>query len=107
MDEQHDVIVKLGDAGILAGVRWAYESATRRALETYSEADGHDAAWLGNTRFTLFRLRRRRARPRCALRRAFRPGSADHAPPAASPGAQVRPARQRRLGVPGLAVPAR
>jgi len=57
MDEQHDVIADLGDAGILAGVRWAYESATRRALETYSEADGHDAAWLGNTRFTLFRDR--------------------------------------------------
>jgi len=57
MDEQHDVIAELGDAGILAGVRWAYESATRRALETYSEADGHDAAWLGNTRFTLFRDR--------------------------------------------------
>jgi hypothetical protein len=57
MDEQHDVIAELGDAGVLAGVRWAYESATRRALETYSEADGHDAAWLGNTRFTLFRDR--------------------------------------------------
>jgi hypothetical protein len=57
MDEQQDVIAELGDAGVLAGVRWAYESATRRALETYSEADGHDAAWLGNTRFTLFRDR--------------------------------------------------
>ena len=57
MDEQHDVIAELGDAGVLAGVRWAYESATRRALESYSEADGHDAAWLGNTRFTLFRDR--------------------------------------------------
>jgi len=47
----------LGDAGVLAGVRWAYLSATTRSLETYSEADGHDAAWLGNTRFTLFRNR--------------------------------------------------
>ena len=28
-----------------------------RALETYSDGDGHDAAWLGNTRFTLFRDR--------------------------------------------------
>src|SRR5215831_11424297 len=42
MDEQQDVIAELGDAGVLAGVRWAYESATRRALETYSEADGLD-----------------------------------------------------------------
>jgi hypothetical protein len=57
MGEQQEVIAELGDAGVLAGVRWAYESATRRALESYSEADGHDSAWLGNTRFTLFRDR--------------------------------------------------
>ena len=57
MGEQQEVIAELGDAGVLAGVRWAYESATRRALESYSEADGHDDAWLGNTRFTLFRDR--------------------------------------------------
>lgn len=57
MSEQQDVIAELGDAGVLAGVRWAYLSATTRSLETYSEADGHDAAWLGNTRFTLFRDR--------------------------------------------------
>jgi len=57
MGEQEQVIAELGAAGVLAGVRWAYESATRRALESYSEADGHDLAWLGNTRFTLFRDR--------------------------------------------------
>ncbi|MGH3766385.1 MAG: hypothetical protein ACRDTX_14755 [Pseudonocardiaceae bacterium] len=57
MSEQQDVIAELGGAGVLAAVRWAYLSATTRALETYSEADGHDAAWLGNTRFTLFRDR--------------------------------------------------
>lgn len=57
MGEHTDVVAELGAGGVLAGVRWAYESATRRALETYSEADGHDAAWLGNTRFTLFRDR--------------------------------------------------
>lgn len=57
MGEQTDVIAELGAAGVLAGLRWAYESATRRALESYSEADGHDVAWLGNTRFTLFRDR--------------------------------------------------
>jgi hypothetical protein len=57
MGEQHDVIAELGAVGALAGVRWAYESATRRSLESYSEPDGHDAAWLGNTRFTLFRDR--------------------------------------------------
>jgi len=57
MGEQEKVIAELGGAGILAGVRWAHESATRRALESYCEADGHDIAWLGNTRFTLFRDR--------------------------------------------------
>lgn len=57
VSEQEDVIAELGSAGVLAGVRWAHGSATTRSLETYSEADGHDAAWLGNTRFTLFRDR--------------------------------------------------
>jgi hypothetical protein len=57
MGEQQEVIAELTAAGVLAGIRWAYESATRRSLETYSEADGHDPAWLGHTRFTLFRDR--------------------------------------------------
>lgn len=57
MSEQQDVIADLGGVGVLTGVRWAYLSATTRALETYSEADGHDTAWLGHTRYTLFRDR--------------------------------------------------
>ncbi len=57
MSEQQDVIEGLTAAGVLTGIRWAYESATRRSLEIYSEADGHDSAWLGHTRFTLFRDR--------------------------------------------------
>lgn len=57
VSEQQDVIAELGDAGILAGVRWAYLSATARALDMYSEADGHDAALLGSIRYTLFRDR--------------------------------------------------
>jgi hypothetical protein len=57
VSEQQDVIGELGEACVLAGVGWAYLSATARSLETYSEGDGHDAAWLGNTRFTLFRNR--------------------------------------------------
>jgi len=57
VSEQRDVVAELGEARVLASVRWAYLSATTRSLETYSEADGHDAAWLGNTRFTLFRNR--------------------------------------------------
>ena len=57
MGEQQQVIADLRAAGVLAAIRWAYESAVRRSLETYSEADGHDHAWLGMTRFTLFRDR--------------------------------------------------
>jgi hypothetical protein len=57
MAEQQDVIAELTAAGVLGGIRWAYESATRRSLESYCEADGHDLAWLGHTRFTLFRDR--------------------------------------------------
>jgi hypothetical protein len=57
VSEQEDVVAALEEAGILAGVRWAYTSASTRTLESYCEADGHDAAWLGNTRFTLFRDR--------------------------------------------------
>jgi hypothetical protein len=55
--EQQDVIEELGEAGVLAAARWAYLSAIARSLELYSEDDGHDAAWLGNTRFTYFRDR--------------------------------------------------
>jgi hypothetical protein len=57
VSEQQEVIAELGDAGVLLGVRWAYLSATVRSLDLYSEADGHDAAWLGNTRFTYLRNR--------------------------------------------------
>jgi hypothetical protein len=57
MDERAEVIGELRDAGVLAAIRWAYESAARRALDMYSPADGHDVAWLGNTRYVLFRDR--------------------------------------------------
>src|SRR4051812_30274298 len=49
--------MELGGTGVLDGVRWAYRSAVARSLEMYTEADGHDAAWLGHTKFTLFRDR--------------------------------------------------
>ena len=57
MSEQQNVIGELEAAGVLAGVRWAYRAATSRTLEIFSEPDGHDAALLGNLRFTLFRDR--------------------------------------------------
>jgi len=57
VNEQHDVIGDLEAVGVLAGIRWAYGAATSRTLEIFSEPDGHDAALLGNLRFTLFRDR--------------------------------------------------
>lgn len=57
VSEQQDVIEELEADGVLNGVRWAYRSAVARTLEDYSEGAGHDAAWLGSTRFTLFRDR--------------------------------------------------
>ncbi|MGZ3388900.1 MAG: hypothetical protein ACXVCF_04850 [Isosphaeraceae bacterium] len=51
------MISDLGAAGVLDGVRWAYAASTSRTLEMFSEPDGHDAALLGNMRFTYFRDR--------------------------------------------------
>src|ERR1700760_2814365 len=57
MAEQQEVIAGLRATGVLGAIRRAYQAAVRRSLETYCEADGHDHAWLGMTRFTLFRDR--------------------------------------------------
>lgn len=57
MSERDDLLGDLDRAGVLAGIRWAYLSAADRVLEDYSEAAGHDATWVGVTRFTLFRDR--------------------------------------------------
>jgi hypothetical protein len=78
VSEQQDVIGDLEAESVLAGVRWAYRVATSRTLEIFSEADGHDAALLGNLRFTLFRDRLDRAF--ACDRYELQPGSAatDH-----------------------------
>lgn len=57
MSERDDLVGALDSAGVLAGIRWAFLSAADRVLEDYSEAAGHDATWVGVTRFTLFRDR--------------------------------------------------
>ncbi|KPM56918.1 hypothetical protein E0F15_20435 [Frankia sp. B2] len=57
MSEQDEIIADLDGAGVLEAVRWAYASGTARALEVYSEADGHDATLLGILRHTLLRDR--------------------------------------------------
>jgi hypothetical protein len=57
MDQPHEVISRLHDAGVLDGIRWAYRSATAAVLDIYSEDAGLDHTWAGMTRFTLFRDR--------------------------------------------------
>lgn len=57
MTEKTDLISRLQTARILDGIRWAYVSAVSRTLVDYSEEAGYDAAWLGSTRYTLFRDR--------------------------------------------------
>jgi hypothetical protein len=54
MAEQAQVVERLRAAGVLQAIRWAYMSAVTRTLDDYSEDAGHDAAWLGFTRHTLF-----------------------------------------------------
>lgn len=57
MGERDAVVTGMRNAGVLAGMRWAYLSATDRVLDDYAEAAGHDAVWLGITRFVLYRDR--------------------------------------------------
>lgn len=57
MSERDDLVGALDRDGVLAAIRWAFLSAADRVMEDYSEAAGHDATWVGVTRFTLFRDR--------------------------------------------------
>jgi hypothetical protein len=57
MAEKLEVASKLDEVGVLTAIRWAYLSAVARTLNDYSEDAGHDATWLGITRFGLFRDR--------------------------------------------------
>lgn len=55
--EDAELLVELERTGVFDGLRWANRAATRRTLDDYSELTGHDAGWLGYTRFTLLRDR--------------------------------------------------
>ena len=57
MSERDDLVGALDRDGVLVGIRWAFTSAADRVMEDFSEAAGHDATWVGVTRFTLFRDR--------------------------------------------------
>ncbi len=57
MNDQGDVVGEYEASGVLVCVRWAYQSAVWQTLEDYSTGRGHDAGWLGTTRYTYFRDR--------------------------------------------------
>ncbi|MBO0596235.1 hypothetical protein I2485_00720 [Nesterenkonia sp. E16_7] len=57
MTKHDDLLAPLGSDGVLAGILWAFLSATSRVREDYSEAAGHDTTWVGISRFTLYRDR--------------------------------------------------
>jgi len=57
MSKRDELVAELNDAGVLEAIRWAYLSATERVLADYSAAAGHDATWVGVSRFTLLRDR--------------------------------------------------
>ena len=57
MVEQQRVLEDFRENGVLDAIRWAYRSATRECLDSYSEAKGHDNALLSFSRYTLFRDR--------------------------------------------------
>lgn len=57
MIDRDELIAELNDTGVLGAIRWAYLSATERVLTDYSAAAGHDATWVGVSRFTLLRDR--------------------------------------------------
>lgn len=57
MSDRDAVISRLESQGVLLSIQWAFLSATERVANDYSEAAGHDATWIGVSRFTLFRDR--------------------------------------------------
>lgn len=57
MSERYEVMAALRDARVATAIQWAFRSAVDRTLDDYSEDAGHDAAWLGSTRFVYLRDR--------------------------------------------------
>jgi len=53
MSERERILGVLGATDVLRGIRWAYDSAARRTREDYDELTGHNATWVGITRWVL------------------------------------------------------
>jgi hypothetical protein len=51
--ERDRIVAALADTGVLQGIRWAFESAARRARDDYDEPTGHNATWAGMNRWVL------------------------------------------------------
>jgi hypothetical protein len=53
MSERQRILSVLGGTDVLNGIQWAFESAARRTREDYDEPTGHNATWIGITRWVL------------------------------------------------------
>lgn len=53
MSERERILGVLGETDVLRGIRWAYESSARRTREDYDDLTGHNATWVGITRWVL------------------------------------------------------
>jgi hypothetical protein len=53
VSERERILSVLGGSDVLRGIRWAYESAARRTRDDYDELTGHNATWVGITRWVL------------------------------------------------------
>lgn len=53
MSEREQILSVLGKSEVLRGIQWAYVAAARRTREDYDEPTGHNATWVGITRWVL------------------------------------------------------
>lgn len=53
MSERERILGVLVETDVRQGIRWAFESAARRTREDYDEPTGHNATWVGITRWVL------------------------------------------------------
>lgn len=53
MSERDRILGALSETDVLRGIRWAFESAARRTRDDYDELTGHNATWVGITRWVL------------------------------------------------------
>ncbi|HEU5156038.1 MAG TPA: hypothetical protein VFU43_03515 [Streptosporangiaceae bacterium] len=72
MAEKDDALGALDAAGVLGGMRWAWETTRRQTLQAYDPETGHDQGWVGYNTFKV--LTDRLDRVFSCNRFALRPG---------------------------------